>query len=174
MNSCRYFTEQEITIAMQALNVTKNVAKAILTSMHNEMNGEDFNVTKDNIKNYIQGKKISEKDEVFLNNKKEAKIASLKNEQKRIIDIKNNKNNNNNLTNSQVVLSKIIDIQEKLVEHFESTYAISVSNLKGVSKFRPSGEEVDIYADFKNFGTFMHYIMEQCIVSNRYSCTTRV
>ena len=51
MNSCRYFTEQEITIAMQALNVTKNVAKAILTSMHNEMNGEDFNVTKDNIKN---------------------------------------------------------------------------------------------------------------------------
>lgn len=163
MNSCRYFTEQEITIAMQALNVTKNVAKAILTSMHNEMNGEDFNVTKDNIKNYIQGKKISEKDEVFLNNKKEAKIASLKNEQKRIIDIKNNKNNNNKLTNSQVnVLSKIIDIQEKLLEHFEEgTYAISVSNLKGVSKFRQSGEEVDIYADFKNFGIFMHYIMEQ-------------
>jgi len=60
MNSCRYFTEQEITIAMQALNVTKNVAKVILTSMHNEMNGEDFNVTKDNIKNYIQGKKISD------------------------------------------------------------------------------------------------------------------
>ena len=50
------FTEQEITIAMQALNVTKNVAKAILTGMHNEMNGEDFNVTKDNIKTIFKEK----------------------------------------------------------------------------------------------------------------------
>ncbi len=154
MNGCPVINQEEKLELAKQLKISTAGVEAIMRDMLKE--NPEATIDKDSINEYFLRNSIKEGDELFVAKTKEKKLASIEVERTKLIQILST-----TTTEAQSkVIQKLIDKlgeYEKAVE--EGVQQVSVTNFKGVSSLH-GDVDVNLYVDFKHFGTFMHHVLD--------------
>lgn len=155
MNNCVSINQEEVAKLSKELKMDAVVVEAALRDILTENPNSDINEKA--IKDYFLKHAVREKDEVLVSAKMQKKLESIDLERIKLHEILNS----HKLSKEQKKVIKALS--DKLGRYREEVLSekeqISVSNIKGTSTLHPN-VDVDLYVDFRNFGTFLHDVLD--------------